>query len=99
MAQGTFRGISTPNEEVGKAAKRYKLDNPAACKLADALESRDDPEDDLRKINAHLERSNKPSSMVMKMVKDLKNGREIEDPKYPAAIGSYLHKQEMKKQE
>lgn len=31
-----------------EAAKKYKLDAPSACKLAEVLECRDDPETDLR---------------------------------------------------
>lgn len=97
MAEGTFNGLDTPNPDVGKAAKKYKLDAPSACKLAEVLESRKDPDDDLRKLCSHLERSNKPSSLVMMMLKSLKQGNAIEDCKKPPAIGSYLHKAEMSK--
>lgn len=31
-----------------QAAKKYKLDAPSACKLAEVLECRDDPDTDLR---------------------------------------------------
>merc|ERR1740117_194194 len=55
MADGTFNGLDTPNPDVGKAAKRYKLDPPSACKLAEVLEGRKDADDDLKKINTHLE--------------------------------------------
>merc|ERR1719162_1182987 len=58
MADGTFNGLATPNPDVAKAAKRYKLDAPSACKLAEVLEGRKDADDDLKKINTHLERSN-----------------------------------------
>merc|ERR1711924_471601 len=70
-----------------------------ACKLAEVLEGRKDPDDDLRKICTHLERSNKPSSLVMMMLKNLKAGNAVEDCKEAAAIGSYLHKIEMQKQD
>merc|ERR1719460_2859242 len=99
MSEGTFNGLATPNPDVEKAAKKYKLDAPSACKLAEVLESRKDPEDDLRKICTHLERSNKPSSLVMMMLKNLKQGNPVEDCKKPPAIGSYLHKVEMSKQD
>jgi len=99
MAEGTFNGIKTPNPDVEKAAKKYKLDAPSACKLAEVLEGRKDPDDDLRKICTHLERSNKPSSLVMMMLKNLKAGNAVEDCKKAAAIGSYLHKIEMQKQD
>lgn len=97
MSEGTFNGLDTPNADVGKAAKKYKLDAPSACKLAEVLETRKDPDDDLRKIITHLERSNKPSSLVMMMLKSLKQGNAVEDCKKAAAIGSYLHKTEMSK--
>lgn len=98
MAEGTFRGVKTPNSDVERAAKKYKLDAPSACKLAEVLESRGDPDDDLRKISKHLERSNKPSALVMKMLKDLKNGNVISDPTHAPALGSYAHLQEQRKQ-
>merc|ERR1719271_1782703 len=79
MAEGTFNGTDTPNPDVAKAAKKYKLDAPSACKLAEVLEGRKDPDDDLRKICTHLERSNKPSSLVMMMLKNLKAGNAVED--------------------
>merc|ERR1719161_2495154 len=77
MEAGTFDGTNTPNPDVEKAAKKYKLDAPSACKLAEVLEGRKDPDDDLRKISSHLERSNKPSSLVMMMLKNLKSGNPI----------------------
>merc|ERR1719433_2612808 len=54
MAAGVFNGTATPNPEVEKAAKKYKLDAPSACKLAEVLEGRKDPDDDLRKVSSHL---------------------------------------------
>merc|ERR1719361_1247503 len=49
MAEGIFRGTATPNPEVEKIARKYKLDAPSACKLAEVLESREDPVLDLKK--------------------------------------------------
>lgn len=97
MSEGIFNGLDTPNAEVCKAAKKYKLDAPSACKLAEVLETRKEPENDLRLISSHLERSNKPSSLVMMMLKSLKQGNAVEECKKPPAIGSYLHKVEMSK--
>ncbi|CAK0851585.1 unnamed protein product [Prorocentrum cordatum] len=70
MAEGVFNGIETPSRAVAKAMRKFKLDGPSCCKLAEALEGRTDPEEDMRKINTHLERSNKPSSLCMMMLKD-----------------------------
>merc|ERR1740123_2755695 len=98
MAEGVFRGVKTPNPDVEKIAKKYKLDAPSACKLAEILESRSDPDTDLRKICSHLERSNRPSALVMMMLKDLKAGNPVEESTKQPAIGSYLHKQETSRQ-
>lgn len=94
MERGVFRGTLTPNPAVEKAAKKYKLDAPSACKLAEVLECRDDPDTDLRKISDHLAASNKPSSLVMQMLRDIKAGKPIEPCTRAPAIGSYLHKKE-----
>merc|ERR1719284_2005064 len=98
MAEGIFNGIKTPNPDVEKIAKKYRLDAPSACKLAEVLESRKDPDDDLRRICSHLERSNKPSSLVMMMLKDIKAGNPITESTKQPAIGSFLHREETKKQ-
>merc|ERR1719237_279040 len=79
MAEGVFNGTRTPNPDVEKVAKKYKLDAPSACKLAEVLESRNDPDNDLRKICTHLDRSNRPSALVMMMLKDLKSGNAVEE--------------------
>merc|ERR1712066_484679 len=98
MAEGVFTGAFSPNPEVVKAAKKFRLDPPSACKLAEALEGRDDPDEDMKKICMHLERSNKPSSLVMMMLKDLKAGNAIDSQSTKApAIGSYLHKEETRR--
>mmetsp|Transcript_15567 Transcript_15567/g.36400 ORF Transcript_15567/g.36400 Transcript_15567/m.36400 type:complete len:419 (-) Transcript_15567:112-1368(-) len=97
MAEGVFRGTRTPNPEVEKVAKKYKLDAPSACKLAEVLEGRSDPDGDLRKVCTHLERSNRPSALVMMMLKDLKSGNPVEESTKTPAIGSYLHIQENKR--
>merc|ERR1719382_175692 len=97
MSEGIFRGTLTPNPDVEKAAKKFKLDAPSACKLAEVLETRKDPDDDLRRISSHLERSNKPSSLVMMMLKDLKAGNPIAESTKQPAIGSFLHREENRK--
>lgn len=94
MERDVFRGVLTPNPGVEKAAKKFKLDAPSACKLAEGLENREDPDGDLEKICTHLAASNKPSSLVMIMLKDIKSGAPIQTCSKQAAIGSYLHKKE-----
>lgn len=97
MERGVFRGCLTPNPKVEKISKKYKLDAPSACKLAEALESRNDADEALDKICEHLAASNKPSSLVMIMLKDIKNGAEIQACTKQPAIGSYIHKKETEK--
>merc|ERR1712190_491588 len=50
--------------------------------------------EDLRKICTHLERSNKPSAMAMKLLKDLREGNVVEECTHAPSIGSFAHKQE-----
>lgn len=97
MEKDIFRGALTPNLGVEKAAKKFKLDAPSACKLAESLETREDPDGDLEKICSHLAASNKPSSLVMIMLKDIKSGAVIQTCSKQPAIGSYLHKKETTK--
>jgi hypothetical protein len=97
MEEGTFRGIATPDRDVEDLARKFSLDAQAAAKLAEVLSKRDERKKDIRQLAKHLELSNKPSSLVMLMLKDLRNGITIKDPEYPAAVGSYAHKRGQKK--
>merc|ERR1711920_675841 len=96
MREGVFNGVKTPNPDVEKSSVKFGLDAPSACKLAQVLESRDDADECLRRINTHLERSNKPSEMVMKMLKEIKSGNVIDECTHAPSVGSYLHKLEQK---
>ncbi|CAK0882569.1 unnamed protein product [Prorocentrum cordatum] len=69
MEEGAFRGTATPDREVEDLAKKFSLDAQAAAKLAEVLSKRDNRSKDLRQIAKHLELSNKPSSLVMLMLK------------------------------
>jgi len=97
MEEGSFRGTATPDRAVEDAAKKFNLDAQASAKLAEVLGKRDDRKKDLRQICKHLELSNKPSSLVMLMLKDLRAGLPVKDPEYPPAVGSYAHKQGLKR--
>lgn len=97
MEEGTFRGTATPDRDVEEMAKRFGLDAQASAKLAEVLGKRDDRKKDLRLIGKHLELSNKPSALVMLMLKDLRAGINIKEPEYPAAVGSYAHKRGLKR--
>jgi hypothetical protein len=96
MRNGTFRGMTALNKQIQDFAKQYRLDAQATVKLAEVLARRDDVEGDLVKLGKHLERSNKPSSLIMMMLKNLREGKPIKDPEYAAAIGSKIHETELK---
>merc|ERR1719454_753434 len=97
MRAGTFRGMTALGKTVQDFAKRYRLDAQAAVKLAEVLDKRDDPEGDMSKIGKHLERSNKPSSLMMMLLRDLREGKPVKEPEYAAAIGSKVHEKELEK--
>lgn len=96
MEEGTFRGTATPDRDVGHIAKKFGLDANAAAKLAEVLGKRDDKKKDIRQLTKHLELSNRPSSLVMMMLKDMRAGMPIKDPNYPPAIGSLAQKKASK---
>merc|ERR1712194_547044 len=91
-------GMSALDTRVQTFAKEMRLDAQAAIKLGEVMHKRNDPETDMGKIGKHLERSNKPSSLMMVLLKRLREGQPIEDPKFAAAVGSLAHEKELKKQ-
>merc|ERR1719221_2369152 len=97
MRMGQFRGMSALDAKVQEFAKQHRLDAQAAVKLAEVLDKRDDPETDMAKIGKHLERSNKPSSLMMMLLRDLRDGKPVKDPEYHAAVGSRVHEKELKR--
>lgn len=98
MMQGTFRGISALlDNKVQDFAKQYRLDAQAAVKLAEVMDKRENPDEDMAKIGKHLERSNKPSALMMMLLRDLREGKPVKDPEYAAAIGSKAHEKELDK--
>jgi len=99
MAEGIFRGFSQPEKEVADFAKKHKLDLHASAKLAEVLAKRPDPTEDMRKLSSHLERSNKPSALMMLMLKDLRAGKPVKEPEHQAAVGSKQHAREIKERD
>lgn len=96
MEENSFRGTATPDRDVEDLAKKFNLDAQASAKLAEVIGKRGDRKRDLKQIQKHLELSNKPSSLVMLMLKDLRAGLPVKDPEYPPAVGSYAHKRGLK---
>merc|ERR1712192_192913 len=95
MRMGTFKGMSVISAKVQEFAREQRLDAQAAFKLGEVMEKRDDPEGDMEKLGKHLERSNRPSSLVMMMLNDLREGRPVRDNLRAAAIGSKSHEEEI----
>merc|ERR1719181_2118871 len=95
MRLGHFRGMSALDNKVQDFAKKYRLDAQAAVKLGEVMDKREDPEGDMVKIGKHLERSNKPSSLMMMLLRDLREGKPVKEPEYAAAIGSRAHEKEL----
>merc|ERR1719379_162384 len=98
MTQGLFRGMSALDRDVQDFAKKHKLDAQAAVKLAEVLDKRGNPQEDMVKIGKHLERSNKPSALMMMLLRDLRDGKPIKEPEFQAAIGSRNHERELDKE-
>jgi len=98
MRNGEFHGMSALDTKVQAFAKEMRLDAQAAIKLGEVMHKRPDPETDMMKVGKHLERSNKPSSLMMMLLKKLREGQPIEDPKFAAAVGSVAHEKELKRQ-
>lgn len=96
MRMGNFRGMSALSGKVQEFAKKHRLDTQAAVKLGEVLDKREDPDGDMAKIGKHLERSNKPSSLMMMLLRDLREGKNVKDPEYAAAVGSKVHEKEVK---
>merc|ERR1719499_798254 len=97
MRLGQFRGMSALDAKVQEFAKKYRLDAQAAVKLGEVLDKREDPEGDMVKVGKHLERSNKPSSLMMMLLRDLRDGKPVKEPEFAAAIGSKAHEKELDK--
>lgn len=98
MAEGVFRGFSTPEKDVRDFGKRHGLDVQASAKLAEVLAKRPDPKEDMKKLGKHLERSNKPSALMMLMLKDLRAGKPVKECEHQAAMGSKAHMNELKQE-
>merc|ERR1719411_2047649 len=97
MRNGSFRGMSALDNKVQDFAKKFRLDAQAAVKLGEVLDKREDPEGDMVKLGKHLERSNKPSSLMMMLLRDLRDGKPVKEPEFAAAIGSKAHEKELGK--
>merc|ERR1719281_1301260 len=100
MEEGIFMGKQKPDEKLKAMSKKFKLDDQAESKLADIL-ARYDPEKKAKyqaELERHLEVSNRPSAMVMMLLRKLGDGAPLGRPG-PPAPGSYLDRQERERKE
>jgi len=100
MEEGTFIGKQRPDEKLKAMSKKFKLDDQAESKLADIL-VRYEPEKKaayFQEIEKHLEVSNRPSAMVMMLLKKLGAGEPLGRIGH-AAPGSYLDKKERERKD
>merc|ERR1711957_774983 len=95
-----FIGKMKADKELKDMSKRFKLDDQAESKLADIL-ARTDPDKKnlyMAELNKHLEVSNKPSAMVMMLLRKIGDGTPLGRPG-PPAPGSYLDRLRQKDRE
>merc|ERR1719263_511461 len=100
MEEGTFVGKQKPDETLKAMCKKFKLDEQAQMKLADIL-ARYDPEkkaEYYKEVDRHLETSNRPSAMVMMLLRKLGAGTELGRPG-PVAPGSYLDRKKRRRKQ
>merc|ERR1740123_1817690 len=93
MEEGTFVGKVKADKELATISKKYKLDDQAESKLADILARYDEAKrkEYIVEVERHLEVSNRPSAMVMMLLRKLGAGQSLGRPG-PPAPGSYLEK-------
>merc|ERR1719373_1505151 len=90
MEEGTFVGKAKADKDLAAMSKKFKLDDQAESKLADILARYDEKKrkEYLVEIEKHLEVSNRPSAMVMMLLRKLGDGASLGRPGAPAP-GSY----------
>merc|ERR1719277_463422 len=100
MEEGTFVGKAKASGQLATISKKFKLDDPAESKLADILNRYDEKKRNeyVAEIEKHLEVSNRPSAMVMMLLRKLGEGQSLGRPG-PPAPGSFIDKQERDRQD
>merc|ERR1719433_2086669 len=100
MEEGTFVGKQKADKELAAITKKFSLDNTAESRLADILARFDAQKktEMYEELEKHLEVSNRPSAMVMMLLRKLSEGQSLGRPG-PAAPGSYLDRKNRERQE
>jgi len=100
MQDGIFVGQPKVDKDIKDMQKKYRLDDQATRKLAEALQNRPNTrKEDIELIHKHLETSNKPSARIMMMLGKLRSGDPLGEPDKRVAPGSYLDRVEREKKE
>merc|ERR1711963_20503 len=98
MQEGSFIGQPKMDKDIKEFQRKYRLDDQATRKLAEALQNRPQTRKDIELIHRHLETSNKPSARVMMMLGKLRSGEPIGEPDKRIAPGSYLDRMEQERE-
>merc|ERR1719412_1002415 len=99
MQEGSFIGQPKMDKDIKEFQRKYRLDDQATRKLAEALQNRPQTrKEDIELIHRHLETSNKPSARVMMMLGKLRSGEPIGEPDKRIAPGSYLDRLEQERE-
>lgn len=93
MEEGRFVGRVKADKELAAMCKKFKLDDQAETKLAHIMSRYDDEKRKtyMGELETHLATSNKPSAMVMMLLRKLGNGEPL-GRVGPVAPGSYADK-------
>lgn len=98
MQEGTFIGQPKMDKDIKDFQRKYRLDDQATRKLAEALQNRPGTrQQDMELIHKHLETSNKPSARVMMMLGKLRSNEPLGEPDKRVAPGSYLDRMEQER--
>jgi len=100
MEEGTFIGKQKADKDLATIVKRYQLDHTAESRLADILARFDEQKkkEMYEELERHLEVSNRPSAMVMMLLRKLSEGQPLGRPG-PPAPGSYMDRKMRERQE
>jgi len=92
MQLGTFASYPPNYKMLKEISENFDLDSKAmnALTTTTAKMKKDAAKEVILQLTSHLERSNKPSAMVIIKIVKLKNGEEIGYSTQNASVGSYL---------
>lgn len=101
MQNGTFTGVPANHKLLQEMATKFEIDAKALNVLTEHLGKigKEKAKTAIAHLITHLERSNKPSAMVMVQLKKLRAGEEIGESNQKASQGSKLWEQQKAEKE